>query len=118
MFTLVISGGAASRKSEYAGKPRALPGSRIYVATMQPFDAECRGASAPPGAAAPEKTLKRRWNATRGDALSRVPASANVTTRVHEQSCGKKARCTARADMEHTAHCGRRGRQLSGVAPD
>ena len=42
MFTLVI-GGAASGKSEYAeARVLALPGRRIYVATMEPFDDECR----------------------------------------------------------------------------
>lgn len=43
MFTLVI-GGAASGKSEYAeGRVLALPGRRIYLATMHPWDEECRG---------------------------------------------------------------------------
>lgn len=42
MFTLVI-GGAASGKSEYAeGRVLALPGQRIYLATMRPWDEECR----------------------------------------------------------------------------
>lgn len=42
MFTLVI-GGAASGKSEYAeGRVLALPGRRIYLATMRPWDQECR----------------------------------------------------------------------------
>lgn len=42
MFTLVI-GGAASGKSEYAeGRVLALPGRRIYLATMRPWDEECR----------------------------------------------------------------------------
>ena len=42
MFTLVI-GGAASGKSEYAeGRVLALPGRRIYLATMHPWDQECR----------------------------------------------------------------------------
>lgn len=41
MFTLVI-GGAASGKSEYAESlVLRLPGRRIYLATMQPFDREC-----------------------------------------------------------------------------
>lgn len=42
MFTLVV-GGAASGKSEYAeGRALALPGRRIYLATMHPWDQECR----------------------------------------------------------------------------
>ena len=42
MLTLVI-GGAASGKSEYAeAHVLALPGRRIYIATMEPFDDECR----------------------------------------------------------------------------
>lgn len=42
MFTLVI-GGAASGKSEYAeGRVLSLPGRRIYLATMHPWDQECR----------------------------------------------------------------------------
>ena len=42
MFTLVV-GGAASGKSEYAeGRVLALPGRRIYLATMHPWDQECR----------------------------------------------------------------------------
>ena len=42
MFTLVI-GGAASGKSEYAeGHVLTLPGRRLYIATMEPWDGECR----------------------------------------------------------------------------
>lgn len=42
MFTLVI-GGAASGKSEYAeSQVTRLPGRRIYLAAMRPWDAECR----------------------------------------------------------------------------
>lgn len=42
MLTLVI-GGAASGKSEYAeALVMSLPGKRIYIATMEPFDDECR----------------------------------------------------------------------------
>lgn len=42
MFTLMI-GGAASGKSEYAEEyVLTLPGQRLYIATMQPFDEECR----------------------------------------------------------------------------
>ncbi|MDO4357227.1 MAG: bifunctional adenosylcobinamide kinase/adenosylcobinamide-phosphate guanylyltransferase [Clostridia bacterium] len=42
MFTLVI-GGAASGKSEFAEEwAKSLSGPRLYVATMQPFDDECR----------------------------------------------------------------------------
>lgn len=41
MLTLVI-GGAASGKSEYAESlVLRLPGRRVYLATMQPFDREC-----------------------------------------------------------------------------
>lgn len=41
MFTLII-GGAASGKSEYAESwTMALPGRRIYLATMRPWDREC-----------------------------------------------------------------------------
>lgn len=43
MFTLII-GGSASGKSEYAeARAMALPGPRIYLATMRPRDRECRG---------------------------------------------------------------------------
>ena len=42
MVTLII-GGAASGKSEYAERHvMSRPGQRIYLATMQPFDQECR----------------------------------------------------------------------------
>ncbi|MBQ8934876.1 MAG: bifunctional adenosylcobinamide kinase/adenosylcobinamide-phosphate guanylyltransferase [Oscillospiraceae bacterium] len=42
MFTLII-GGAGSGKSAYAEKlVQSLPGGRVYIATMQPFDDECR----------------------------------------------------------------------------
>nr|WP_326125604.1 bifunctional adenosylcobinamide kinase/adenosylcobinamide-phosphate guanylyltransferase [uncultured Oscillibacter sp.] len=42
MFTLVI-GGAASGKSEYAeSRVLRLPGRRIYLAAMRPWDQECR----------------------------------------------------------------------------
>ena len=42
MLTLVI-GGSASGKSEYAeAHVCTLPGSRIYLATMEPWDGECR----------------------------------------------------------------------------
>lgn len=41
MFTLVI-GGAASGKSEYAERHvMALPGERVYIATLPPWDEEC-----------------------------------------------------------------------------
>lgn len=41
MFTLVI-GGSASGKSEFAERHvLSLPGKRIYIATMQPWDEEC-----------------------------------------------------------------------------
>ena len=43
MFTL-ITGGSASGKSEYAeSHVLRLPGRRIYLATMRPWDQECRG---------------------------------------------------------------------------
>ena len=42
MFTLIV-GGSASGKSAYAERwVTALPGRRIYLATMRPWDAECR----------------------------------------------------------------------------
>ena len=42
MLTLVI-GGAASGKSEFAERHAAsLPGGRVYLATMEPWDDECR----------------------------------------------------------------------------
>lgn len=42
MFTLIV-GGAASGKSEYAeALVQRLDGPRVYIATMQPFDEECR----------------------------------------------------------------------------
>ncbi len=42
MFTVVI-GGAASGKSEFAEEwAKSLSGPRLYIATMQPFDDECR----------------------------------------------------------------------------
>lgn len=42
MFTLII-GGAASGKSQYAEALTVrLAGPRLYIATMQPFDDECR----------------------------------------------------------------------------
>lgn len=42
MFTLVI-GGSASGKSEYAeSRVMGLPGRRIYLAAMRPWDQECR----------------------------------------------------------------------------
>lgn len=48
MFTLVI-GGAASGKSEYAeAHVETLPGRRLYIATMEPWDEECRARIAPP----------------------------------------------------------------------
>ena len=41
MLTL-ITGGAASGKSEYAeALVQALPGQRVYLATMEPWDHEC-----------------------------------------------------------------------------
>ena len=42
MLTLII-GGAGSGKSAFAENlVRGLPGQRVYLATMEPFDAECR----------------------------------------------------------------------------
>lgn len=42
MFTILI-GGAGSGKSAFAeALVRSRPGPRIYIATMQPFDDECR----------------------------------------------------------------------------
>lgn len=42
MFTLIV-GGAASGKSEYAEQLAVQAGAlpRYYIATMEPFDAEC-----------------------------------------------------------------------------
>lgn len=41
MITIVI-GGAASGKSEFAeALVQTLPGQRVYVATMEPYDGEC-----------------------------------------------------------------------------
>ena len=41
MLTIVI-GGAASGKSEFAEElVQTLPGQRVYVATMEPYDGEC-----------------------------------------------------------------------------
>ena len=41
MVTIVI-GGAASGKSEFAeALVQTLPGQRVYVATMEPYDGEC-----------------------------------------------------------------------------
>lgn len=48
MFTLVI-GGAASGKSEYAeAHVETLPGRRLYIATMEPWDEGVPGADCPP----------------------------------------------------------------------
>lgn len=42
MFTFIL-GGSASGKSEYAeGQVLLLPGQRVYIATMEPWDDECR----------------------------------------------------------------------------
>ena len=42
MFTLII-GGSASGKSEYAEQQvLTLPGQRVYIATLEPWDDECR----------------------------------------------------------------------------
>ena len=42
MFTLIV-GGSASGKSEYAERHvLSLDGPRVYIATMEPADAECR----------------------------------------------------------------------------
>ena len=42
MFTFII-GGSASGKSEYAERQvLTLPGQRVYIATLEPWDDECR----------------------------------------------------------------------------
>lgn len=42
MFTFIL-GGSASGKSEYAeGQVLLLPGQRVYIATLEPWDDECR----------------------------------------------------------------------------
>lgn len=62
MFTLVI-GGAASGKSEYAeAHVETLPGRRLYIATMEPWDEECRARIARHQAAGRTNGLPQ-WNA-------------------------------------------------------
>lgn len=77
MFTLVI-GGAASGKSEYAeGRVLALPGRRIYLATMHPWDQECRARIARHRLLRRDKgfeTLERYTDL----AGAEIPAGANV----------------------------------------
>ena len=59
MFTLVI-GGAASGKSEYAeAHVETLPGRRLYIATMEPWDEECRARIARHQAARAHKRFPR-----------------------------------------------------------
>ena len=42
MFTFIL-GGSASGKSEYAeGRVLLLPGQRVYIATLEPWDDECQ----------------------------------------------------------------------------
>ncbi|EOS66746.1 bifunctional adenosylcobinamide kinase/adenosylcobinamide-phosphate guanylyltransferase [Oscillibacter sp. 1-3] len=77
MFTLVI-GGAASGKSEYAeSRVVRLPGRRIYLATMRPWDQECRARIARHRRLRQDKgfeTLERYTDL----AGAEVPAGANV----------------------------------------
>lgn len=77
MFTLVI-GGAASGKSEYAeSRVTGLPGRRIYLATMRPWDQECRARIARHRRLRQDKgfeTLERYTDL----AGAEVPAGANV----------------------------------------
>ena len=77
MFTLVI-GGAASGKSEYAeSRVVRLPGQRIYLATMRPWDQECRARIARHRRLRQDKgfeTLERYTDL----AGAEVPAGANV----------------------------------------
>lgn len=77
MFTLVI-GGAASGKSEYAeSRVVRLPERRIYLATMRPWDQECRARIARHRRLRQDKgfeTLERYTDL----AGAEVPAGANV----------------------------------------
>ena len=77
MLTLVI-GGAASGKSEYAeAHVLTLSGRRIYIATMEPFDDECRARIRKHRTMRAEKgfeTIERYTDL----ASAEVPAGANV----------------------------------------
>lgn len=77
MFTLII-GGAASGKSEFAERHvLGLPGQRVYIATMEPWDAECRARIARHRAARVNKgftTVERYHNL----ADVSLPAGSNV----------------------------------------
>ena len=77
MFTLVI-GGAASGKSGFAEQlVQQLDGPRLYIATMQPFDAECRARIAKHRAMRRDRgfeTLERYTDL----AGAEIPAGSNV----------------------------------------
>lgn len=77
MFTLVI-GGAASGKSEYAeSRVVRLPERRIYLATMRPWDQECRARIARHRRLRQDKgfeTLERYTDL----AGAEIPAGANI----------------------------------------
>lgn len=77
MLTLVI-GGAASGKSEWAeGLVLSLPGQRVYLATMEPWDDECRARIAKHRLARACKGFATVERYTGLDGL-RLPAGSNV----------------------------------------
>ena len=77
MFTLII-GGAASGKSALAERAaQTLPGEKVYLATMEVFDAESRARVARHRAARAGKGFQTLEQPTAVD-LTPLPAEANV----------------------------------------
>ena len=77
MFTLII-GGAASGKSALAERTaQTLPGEKVYLATMEVFDAESRARVARHRAARAGKGFQTLEQPTAVD-LATLPAGANV----------------------------------------
>lgn len=77
MFCLII-GGSASGKSEYAERHvLTLPGQRVYIATLEPWDDECRARIARHRAMRAERGFET-IECYRGLDQLTVPAGANV----------------------------------------
>ena len=113
MFSLII-GASASGKSEYAeALVRTLPGERIYLATMEPWDDECR--------ARIEKHRVRRSSdgfrtIERYTDLSgaEVPEGANLLLECMSNLLANEMYAPPRGDAACRDDCA--GRILSGVA--
>lgn len=103
---ILISGGAASGKSEYAESiAMSLPGKRVYIATMQPIGAD--------------KKIARHRKLRAGKGFTTLERSENLSGLCLTQGCVALLEClsnlTANECFGHAGFDGAKARILSGV---